>query len=425
MVNSPSLSGRIGAMSEMSDSNPLLSDLLVQTVDTDAIAYNVGVIKRHANVSQLMAVVKADGYAQGAAAAARAALAGGATQLGVATLREALTLRQDIELRDGDSVAAAEAHADAATPLVAREVPILAWIWHPEQRLELESALASSIQLGVPSLAHVEAATNAAESLQVRPKVTIMVDTGLGRSGFSMANGDFQAALPKIAELHKQNRLIVTGLFTHFACADDPTDPSVDSQAEKFREAIAAAEAAGLTNLVNHAANSPAALSRPDLAFDMVRPGLALYGGEPIEGKSYGLRPAMRWEGCVILVKKLPKGESVSYGLTWTAPEDTTVAVVPCGYADGMMRSASGKFEVSINGKRYPQVGRVCMDQFVINLGPDTDVTIGDTAVIVGTQEGEPTLDELAEASRTINYEILTAPKGRTRRKHIGVAADD
>lgn len=412
-------------MSQMSDSNPLLSDLLVQTVDTDAIAYNVGVIKRQANVSQLMAVVKADGYAQGAAAAARAALAGGATQLGVATLREALKLREEIKLRDGDSVAAAESYADVGVPLVGREVPILAWIWHPEQRLELECALASAIGLGVPSLAHVEAAIAAGDSVQVRPRVTIMVDTGLGRSGFSVVNGDFEKALPKIAAWQKENRLTVTGLFTHFACADDPTDPSVDVQAEKFRRAIDAAEEAGLTNLVNHASNSPAALSRKDLSFDMVRPGLALYGGEPIEGKTYGLRPVMRWESRVILVKKLPKGESVSYGLTWTAPQDTTVAVVPCGYADGLMRSASGKFEVAINGKRYPQVGRVCMDQFVIDLGPETDVSTGDTVVIVGTREGEPTLDELAKASGTINYEILTAPKGRTRRKHIGVAAND
>ena len=348
--------------------------ILTHTVNLDAITHNVKTVKAIAGVSEFMAVVKADGYSQGALQTAQAALAGGATQLGVATIDEALSLREELRttLDDGHTI------------------PILAWIW------------------------------DAAATSLVQRAVAADIDTGLGRSGFSMSNGDFEHAVARLVELHKAGALNVTGAFTHFACADEPGNESVDKQAQNFRAAIAALREAGLDELINHAANSPASLSRPDLAFDMVRPGLAIYGGEPIVGATHGLRPAMRWEASVILVKKLPEGQSVSYGQTWTADRDTTIGIVPCGYADGMMRSASGRFEVSINGTRYPQVGRVCMDQFVVDLGPDTEVEAGDTAVIVGDPAlGEPGLDDLAKASGTINYEILTAPKGRSERKWV------
>lgn len=378
--------------------------ILTHTVNLDAIAHNVKTIKEIAGVSEFMAVVKADGYSQGALETALASLEGGATQLGVATLEEAISLRAELSaaLDDGQTI------------------PILAWIWDAAAGWMVERAVADNIDLGVPSMAHAQAVVAAGRELSVTARVTVMVDTGLGRSGFSMANGDFDRAVAPLLELHNSEKLHITGAFTHFACADEPGNESVDRQAENFRKALAALRAAGLTEMINHAANSPAALTRPDLAFDMVRPGLAIYGGEPIAGRTHGLRPAMRWEGSVILVKKLPAGESVSYGLTWTTERDTTVGIVPCGYADGMMRSASGRFEVSINGKRYPQVGRLCMDQFVVDLGPDTDVVPGDTAVIVGDPAlGEPGLDEMAEAFGTINYEILTAPKGRSQRRHV------
>ena len=378
--------------------------ILTHTVNLDAITHNVKTVKAIAGVSEFMAVVKADGYSQGALQTARAALDGGATQLGVATIDEALSLREELRATLDDG------HA----------IPILAWIWDAAATSLVQRAVAADIDLGLPSMAHALAVANAGRALSVTPRVTVMVDTGLGRSGFSMANGDFEHAVDQLVELHKTGALNITGAFTHFACADEPGNESVDKQAQNFRAAIAALREAGLDELINHAANSPASLSRPDLAFDMVRPGLAIYGGEPIVGATHGLRPAMRWEASVILVKKLPEGQSVSYGQTWTTDRDTTIGIVPCGYADGMMRSASGHFEVSINGTRYPQVGRVCMDQFVVDLGPDTEVEAGDTAVIVGNPAlGEPGLDDLAKASGTINYEILTAPKGRSERKWV------
>lgn len=385
----------------MTSSTSAGSAILTQTVNLDAIAHNVRTVKEAAGVSDFMAVVKADGYSQGALQTSLAALEGGATQLGVATIEEALSLRAEL------SAALPDAHT----------TPILAWIWDAAAEDLLRAAVAAKIDLGLPSLAHAHAVAAAGHELQVTPRVTVMVDTGLGRSGISMANGDFERAVEPLVVLHTAGELEITGAFTHFACADEPGNASVDRQAENFRTAIAALREAGVGEMINHAANSPAALSRPDLAFDMVRPGLAIYGGEPIAGAHHGLRPAMRWEAKVLLVKKLPKGESVSYGQTWTADRDTTVCVVPCGYADGMMRSASGRFQVAIGGELYPQVGRVCMDQFVVDLGPDTEVAPGDTAVIVGDPAlGEPGLDDLAEAAGTINYEILTAPKGRTER---------
>lgn len=385
----------------MTSSGPAI---LTQTVNLDAIAHNARTVKAIAEVSELMAVVKADGYSQGAVQVALAALEGGATQLGVATLDEALSLRAQLR----------QARADGDT------IPILAWIWDAAAADLISAAVLARIDLGVPSLAHARAVATAGRNLQVTPRVTVMVDTGLGRSGFSMANGDFDSAVESLVVLHTGGELEITGAFTHFACADEPGNASVDKQAENFRVAIATLHQAGVAEMINHAANSPAALTRPDLSFDMVRPGLAIYGGEPIAGVSHGLQAVMRWEATVLLVKKLPKGESVSYGGTWTAPRDTTIAIVPCGYADGLMRSASGRFEVAIGGQLYPQVGRVCMDQFVVDLGPDAEVAPGDTAVIVGDPSlGEPGVDDLATAAGTINYEILTAPKGRTRKDWV------
>lgn len=383
-------------------SAPDFPGLLAQTVDLDAVAANVGAVKAASGAQRLMAVVKADGYGQGAAEVACAALAGGADQLGVATLQESLDLRESLELR-----------GTGAT--------LLAWLWHPDEGLELEAAVASGVHIGVPSTDHLDAVVAAGRRAGVVPKVAVMADTGLNRSGIQVLGGAFRRAVPRFTDAHHHGEIQVTGVFSHLACADEPGHESIDMQAGRFREAVSMMSGAGVGKLLNHLSNSPAALTRPDLAFDMVRPGLALYGLEPIAGRDHGLRPVMRWEARIPLVKPLPAGEAVSYGRTWTADRDTTVALVPCGYADGLPRSASGKFEVSINGVRYPQVGRVCMDQFVVDLGPDAPVRPGDVAVIVGTRPGEPTADELAAAAGTINYEILTVPRGRTRRRHIGL----
>ena len=361
-------------------------DLAYTTINLDAIAHNTALLKARATSlgSRLMCVVKADGYRHGAVEVARVMADHGADAFGVATLAEAHALR-----------------AGGITH------PILAWIWSPEQ--DVEAAIAAGIELGVPSVAHAERVRG------LGGRLCIKIDSGLRRSGVEETHWDDVFALLKEED--------VSGLFTHLACADGVDDESRAAVAEQlavFRRAISAARAAGLEVPVNHAANSPAALYYDEAAFDMLRPGLALYGAEPIPGMDHGLIPAMTWAARVVVVKPIASGEGASYGFTWRAPHDGFTAVVPIGYADGMARNAQGHVEVTIAGRRYPQVGRVCMDQIVVWLGDNAaGVTAGDEALIFGDgSRGEMTASELAAATDTINYEWLCRPTGRTVRQY-------
>lgn len=358
-------------------------DLLTTTIDLDAIAHNTRVLKKLAGTAQLMCVVKADGYNHGAVETAQVMARNGADQFGVATLPEAQ------QLLDGGI-----------------DKPILAWMWRPEQ------TLIEGIELGIPSPEHARAAINSGLDLRVTPKI----DTGLNRSGIDEADWADTFRL-----LHDAPNIAVTGLFSHLACADEPGDPSVDEQADVFRRAIAVARDCELDVPTNHLSNSPAALTRPDLNFEMIRPGLACYGLSPIPGVDVGLRPAMTWAARVSVVKKITAGEGVSYGHTWRAPSNGYTAVITVGYADGLPRTAQDALSVTIGGARYSQVGRVCMDQIVVWLGAEASVRAGDEALIFGSgEQGEMTADELAEGLGTINYEVICRPSGRTVRKFKG-----
>lgn len=360
-------------------------DLLTTRIDLDAIAHNTRLLKEKVGGARLMAVVKADGYGHGAVEVARTMSAHGADAFGVATLAEGVELRE-----------------------AGIEAPILAWIWSPAQ--DVAEALALNIELAVPSLEHARTLVDA----DVPARVCVKVDTGLHRSGVDEADLD-----EVLTVLRDADHLTVTGLFSHLACADEPDNPETDRQAERFRRAIDRARELGLELPVNHLCNSPAALTRPDLHFDQVRVGVALYGQEPIPGRDHGLRPAMTWSASVSVVKPIAAGEGSSYGLTWRASEPGYLAVVPCGYADGLPRAAQGHLEVGIGGHRYPQVGRVCMDQIVVSLGANPHgVRPGDEAVIFG--EGGMSATELADALGTINYEIICLPAGRTVRTYVG-----
>lgn len=360
-------------------------DLLSARIDLDAIAHNTRLLKELVGPTQLMAVVKADGYGHGAGRVARVMAENGADSFGVATLQEGLALRK-----------------------AGVEKPILAWIWSPEQ--DLVEALAVRIQLGVPSVRHARALVDAG----VPTRVTVKVDTGLHRSGVDEADWVEVLTLLRDAE-----HITVTGLFSHLACADEPENPSNDRQAENFRRAIDLARELGLEVPVNHLCNSPGTLTRPDLHHELVRVGLSLYGLEPIPGLDHGLKPAMSWSGRITAVKPIRPGESTSYGQTWTATEEGWLAVVPAGYADGIPRSWQGRLQVGIGGKLYPQVGRVCMDQIVVDLGANEfGVSPDDEAVIFG--EGGMSADALAAATDTINYEIICTPTGRTTRIYEG-----
>lgn len=372
-------------------------------VDLDAIAHNVRVFREAAAPAGVLAVVKADAYNHGVDVVAPAMLDAGVEQLGVATLGEALHLRE-ILTELGESYASA---------------PITAWMWTPEE--DLADVFAADINVGVPSLAHARSLVEQAEKVRREAqvstpvRVTLMVDTGLSRSGVSPA--EWQRTVELLAS--RMELVEVTGVMTHMASADDPKSEANNLQAARFAEAIEFCRSRGLRVPRNHIANTPATLHRPDLAYELVRPGVGLYGIDPI-GVGVELKAAMTLRARVTTTRVVPKGEGVSYSHTWRAQRDTRTAVVALGYADGLPRSVSGKMQVTINGKTYPQIGRVCMDQIVVELGPAdgaegaadgaADVKPGDWAVIFG--QGGTSTDDFAELAGTISYEVLTMPRG-------------
>ena len=361
-------------------------------VDLDAIANNIRVLKEHAGSADVMAVVKADGYGHGATRVSRAALAAGAAELGVATIDEALALR-----------------ADGIT------APILAWL-HPPGT-DFGPALSADVQIAVSSVRQLSEVLDAVRRTGVTATLTVKIDTGLNRNGVSAA--EYPAMLDALLRAQAEETVRVRGLMSHMVHADEPGHPTNDLQAQRFSNMIAQARVAGVRYEVAHLSNSPAAMSRPDLAFDMVRPGIAVYGLSPIpERGQMGLIPAMTLRCPVALVKSVHAGDGVSYGHTWIADRDTTLALLPIGYADGVYRALSGRLEVMINGRRRRSVGRVCMDQFVVDLGPgETGVREGDTAILFGPgTDGEPTAQEWADLLGTIHYEVVTSPRGRVTR---------
>ncbi len=364
-------------------------------VDLDAIAHNVRVLCEHAGPAQVMAVVKADAYGHGAPEVSRAALAAGAAELGVATIGEALELR-----RAGITA------------------PVLAWL-HPPGT-DFVPALTADVGVGVSSVRQVADLLDAVERTGHTAVVTIKVDTGLNRNGVSAQ--DFGAVLDALARAAAADAVRVRGIMSHLASGDEPADPINDLQAQRFSAMLDQARSRGVDFEVAHLSNSPSAMTRPDLGFDMVRPGVAVYGLSPIpERGAMGLRPAMTLRSPVAMVKQLTAGEGVSYGHAWIAEGDTTVALIPLGYADGVFRALGGRIDVLINGRLRRSVGRMCMDQFVVDLGSDVDVSEGDEAILFGPgMDGEPTAQDWAELLGTINYEIVTSPRGRVRRVYTG-----
>ncbi len=219
----------------------------------------------------------------------------------------------------------------------------------------------------------------------------------------------------------------VTGIWSHFACSDEPGHPANDAQEEVFRWALDIADLSGLRPEVRHLCNSAGALTRPSSWFDLVRCGIAAYGLTPMpdvaSSDELGLVPVMTVQGRLAVVKGVPAGSGVSYGHTYVTPHDTTIGVVPAGYGDGIPRHASSRAPVLAAGQVRPIAGRVCMDQFVVDLG-GADAAAGDPVVLFGTgKDGEPTAQDWAEACGTINYEIVTRIGGRMKRRYVGGTA--
>ncbi len=363
-------------------------------IDLGAIRDNVALLNA-ATSAEIMAVVKADGYGHGAVESARAALEGGATWLGVCTLEEAAQIRA------------------AGGPL--EVAPMLAWLWLPGQ--PVEAAIRQRVDLGVSSSAQLAAVIEGARSSGLPAGTHMKIDTGLSRGG--AAATDWISLLEEAARAQADGLIEVVGVWSHLANADALGHESIDRQLAQFHEALEAAKRVGIVPRVRHLANSAALLSRPDTHFDLIRLGIAMYGLPPVE-TVLPLRPAMTARARVIHSKRLAAGEGVSYGHTYVTQRPATVAVVPIGYADGVPRHASNVGPVQIGGARYTIAGRVCMDQFVVDVG-DAEVCDGDEVVLFGPGDaGEPTAEDWARAVETISYEIVARMgSGRVPRTHV------
>ncbi|HST47541.1 alanine racemase [Jatrophihabitans sp.] len=367
-------------------------------VDLAAIAANVATLRSH-TAAELMAVVKADGYGHGMVPAARAALAGGAGWLGVAMLDEALALRA--------------AGIDA---------PVLAWLWTPREAEALRAVLAAGVDVSVSSGEALDLVVATATELGSTARVHLKIDTGLSRNGCTAA--DWPALLEATAKAAATGAVETTGVWSHFASADSPGDPSVAGQLEAYGTALAVAREHGVVPRLRHLANSAATLTLPQSHFDLVRAGIAVYGLSPVPGRgNFGLVPAMTLRTSVAGVKRVPAGAGVSYGHAYVTERETTLALVPVGYADGVPRAAGNTGPVAIGGSRYTVSGRVCMDQFVVDVG-DAEVSAGDEVVLFGPGfGGEPTAQDWADVLDTIHYEIVTRVGPRVPRSYTGGAA--
>ena len=342
-------------------------------IDLGAIERNCAHLRSLlADRAELCAVVKADGYGHGAVWAANAALAGGAGWLAVATAGEAEDLR-----RHG----------------VGGRVLVMGALTREDQRLAREAE------------ADVVAWTPDVEGERLHVKL----DTGMGRLG----TRDVDEAV----RLARSDRVV--GLMTHFATADEPGDEHFAAQLERFRKFV---DAVGRDDLLVHAANSAATYRDPTAHFDLVRCGIAIYGMDPFgeDPAERGLEPALSVHSWVAAVRRFEPGESAGYGRRWAAREPTWVATVPIGYGDGWRRGLTNDCDVLIGGRRFPLVGAVSMDNVTVDLGGETDVSVGDEVVLIGRQGGERILaEEVARRLDTINYEITCGLSPRVRRLHV------
>ncbi len=372
----------------------------------------------------VMGVVKADAYGHGLLPTALAALAGGATWLGAAQSHEALLLRH--------------------LGIGADRCRILTWVYNGTAA-PFDELIDNDIDVSVGSLPGIDAVAAAAREMGKPARVHVKVDSGFGRNGFT-AQG-FEAALAKLVALAGEGVIEIVGQWSHLAVADSPDVPefvaSTQRQIDNFNEFTKRMERAGIPPRIRHLANTAATLDRPEIHFDLTRPGIGLYGYEPAPAmgtpSKYGLKPAMRLMAQLGTVKSVEAGRGISYGRTYLTEEGTSTAIVPLGYADGIHRSASGfNIEgakhvskpggpVRVMTKQGPKVfhvsGRVCMDQFILDLHgsvAELGVAEGDTVLLFGSgrgeEFGEPTADDWARAADTISYEVFTCLRNRIPR---------
>jgi len=362
----------------------------VAQIDHGALAHNLQTVRGAAPGVDIMAVVKADAYGHGAVPVAATARQNGATWLGVALPGEALELRHA-----GD------------------RGRILAWLWSPGDP-DIPGCIASDVDISVSSLWALDEIAEIAHAQGQRARIQVKVDTGLTRNG--LPPEDLPALIHQLSAVHRHVEPV--GLWSHLADGETPGHPSVAHQRALFESCVSTWQEAGLPTDVIHLANSGATFAHQDCHYGMVRVGIAMYGltAGHHPAADLGLRPAMTLRARLANVKTVPAGTAVSYGGHWRSSERTTVGLVPLGYADGIPRAASNRAFVQLQGRHLPVVGRVAMDQFVVDLGPDSAAKVGDDVEVFGS---DPTADQWGEWSDSIGYEIVTRIGARVPRVHI------
>ena len=363
-------------------------------VDAGAVRRNSARLAEElADGAELCAVVKADGYGHGAAACAEAAIDGGASMLAVAAGAEARGLRD----------------AGLGAPILT-----MGALTEPE----LELALEAGSEVAVWERGFLDLVAARARALGLIPRVHVKYDTGMGRLG----ERDPRAVAELLRAAAAEEHVELAALWTHFATADEPGSRYFDQQLASFSE-LAQAVRAEHPGLRLHAANSAAAVRERASHFDMVRCGIAIYGLDPFQEDPAArrLEPALELRSYVAAVKRFERGASAGYGQSWRAPRATSVGVVPAGYGDGVRRDLSNNGEALVGGRRYPIVGTVSMDNITLDLGPDTDVAIGDRVTLIGAQGAQRILcEEVARRLGTINYEVTCGISSRVVRVPAG-----
>jgi alanine racemase len=355
----------------------------------DAIQGNVHLIHQQTG-KQIMAIVKANGYGHGAPAVARAALDGGATWCGVARIEEAIQLRQ-----------------------AGLECPLLLLSWTPPE--QIPAAITRQISMAVWTEDQIAQIAAHAKRLGTPARLHLKVDTGMGRVGAQQ-----ESALGLAHRLHEDPDISFEGLFTHFASADEADNTTTDRQERLFRRILAELESLGLRPPLVHAANSAASITRPSAHFDMLRLGIAMYGLHPSEEclLPSGFRPALAWKAVLSHIKMLPPGSGVSYGHEYFTRKHERIGTIPIGYADGFRRNVEN--QVLVGGKVVPIVGRVCMDQVLVQLDQVPKARVMDEVVIIGAQGNERiSAEDVARRWKTNNYEVVCSIGARVPRLYL------
>ena len=362
-------------------------------INLSAIGDNLKLIKGKTN-AQVLAVVKADAYGHGLIQVGKAAEAAGANWLGTALLEEGIALRNN-----------------------GIKVPIISWLTPLGE--DFKTAINLDIDLSISSIELLTEVISAGKVVKKIPRVHIEVDTGMSRGG---VGDDWQIFLTELSKTVKANEINIIGIWSHFARADEPGQAMNQEQLNTFEDRIKSASDVGIKPEFIHIANSAAALTNNSAHKNIIRWGIGLYGLSPDinnmgDSKSLKLKPAMRLKAKLHLVKAVKAGVSVGYGGTAITKSDTKLGVVTLGYADGVPRNANNLAGVFVDGKRAPLIGRVSMDQFVVELGINSSAKTGDEVIVFGDgSSGEYTADEWAKASGTINYEIVTRIGSRVPR---------